>query len=401
MRTAHRVHLLGGQKIKWALDEDLLWARRALDGAARLTALPFSGIVHAAWWPAVLAAGPAALRDRFVVCFADNPPSFYLTRPGFREAAGRVNLWVARTGEAREQFEILRLPVAVAPYCADPGIFRPLGDDALIRRELGIPDGAFVIGNFHRDSEGADLTRPKKQKGPDLFLQIARELKPRVPRLVVLLAGPRRHWLRRALADEGIPTVFHGRDTGEDDDFGVNILSREMLNRLYQALDVCVISSRWEGGPYSVLEALFAGRPVISTPVGTARDVLDPCAIFESPGAAANLLATHCQSGSLWPSARASRDRVLTSHSADALKLALQKIYASIPAQNPSPAQAVRSFVGSLTRRWGGGFQPASGFGEFPRSSEDGFVFWPAPGVPGSTDRLAACASSIADCSNP
>ena len=77
---------------------------------------------------------------------------------------------------------------------------------------------------------------PKMQKGPDLFLEIARGLRERVPALVVLLAGPRRHWLRRALEQAGLRVVFHGKDTGDADDYEVNILTREELNRLYEHL---------------------------------------------------------------------------------------------------------------------------------------------------------------------
>ena len=40
------VHFAGDQKIKWALDEDLRWARKALDGNLRLTSAWQSRIVH-------------------------------------------------------------------------------------------------------------------------------------------------------------------------------------------------------------------------------------------------------------------------------------------------------------------------------------------------------------------
>lgn len=167
--TRH-VHLAGWQKIAWALDEDLRWARTALEGRVVFSDLPRARIVLAAWWPAIEAIGERALRGKTVVCFADNPPAFYLTRPGFAQVANRVDLWVARSCEAVHQFQTLGLPVAQVPYCVDPEIFRPLPDGSSIRRELDIPPDAFVFGNFHRDSEGSDLTRPKVQKGADVFL---------------------------------------------------------------------------------------------------------------------------------------------------------------------------------------------------------------------------------------
>lgn len=328
-----RVHLAGWQAIRWALDEDLVWAERSLRGAVRWSSLPTAEIVHAAWWPTLLSLPPGCLGGKTVVCFADNPPAFYLTQAGFERAAERVDLWIARTSEAAAQFRQLGLRVELAPYCVDREIFRPLSDRESIREQLGIASGAFVIGNFHRDSEGADLRRPKVQKGPDLFLEIVRSVFERRPETVVLLAGPRRHWLCGALERAGIPMVFGGTRPGGDDDFSTNILSREKLNRLYQALDVCLISSRWEGGPYSVLEALAAGVPVVSSPVGTCRDVLPGAALYESTAAAADILS------------RGELPRVAfpESHTAEALRKALLGIYGGLPVRRAGASEIVRS----------------------------------------------------------
>jgi glycosyltransferase involved in cell wall biosynthesis len=330
------VHLAGWQKIAWALDEDLRWARAALDGRVRFTSLPRAGIVLAAWWPALEALGPAALRGKSVVCFADNPPAFYLTRPGFAKVADRVDLWIARSSEAVNQFQALGLPVARVPYCVDPDIFRPLDNRAGIRRELGLAEDAFVIGNFHRDSEGADLSRPKVQKGADLFLEIARALRERVPQTVVLLAGPRRHYLLRHLEAAGVPVCFAGEKPGAADDYARNILDRPALNRLYQALDVCVVSSRWEGGPYSVLETVLSGRPVISTPVGMPRDVVPASCLFETPEQAVTLLERQARDGMLDMSDRA---KIQERHSLDALRSSLTAALQPLP-QGPASLAA-------------------------------------------------------------
>lgn len=330
------VHFAGGQKIAWALDEDLRWAREALTGRIRESGMASARIVHAAWWPALVAIGEAALEGKAVVCFADNPPAFYLTQPGFEWAARRVDLWIARSREAAGQFASLGLRVVQVPYCIDPQVFRPLPDRLSIRRECSLADDAFVIGNFHRDSEGGNLGKPKAQKGPDIFLEIARALHRRVPRTVVLLAGPRRHWLRHALEGAGIPYRFVGQ-TLEADDYEINILDRAQLNRLYQALDACVISSRWEGGPYSVLEALFAGRPVLSTPVGMARDALPDEALYRSVEEAVDRLE------SLPTSGQSTREEALRNYSLDQMRTGLLAAYANLPTGGVSLSSALRS----------------------------------------------------------
>ena len=332
----------GGQGIGWALDEDLDRARAALGDRVGLVPFGRAPLVHSAWWPPIVSAGPAPFRGKSLVCFADNPPAFYLTRPGFEQAASRVDLWVARSSEAVAQFRELGLPVAFAPYCLDDGVFFPLRAEerTALRSRLGFAPEDFVVGNFHRDSIQRNVRLPKMQKGPDLFLEVVERARMRIPHLRVLLAGPRRHWLRSALNERGIPTTFAG-EAREDDDFPLNVLPRAELNRLYSVLDAVVISSRWEGGPYSALEALAAGRPVLSTPVGMAADVL-PGWIFKSPDQAAELLDRIAQGTADFA---ALRERAAREHSPQALGVALERAYAPL---NASPWRTVSAALSSV-----------------------------------------------------
>jgi len=351
-----RVNFFGGQGIGWALDEDLVRARVALGDGVEVGSFAGSGIVLSAWWPPVVRMGRRALEGKVVVCFADNPPAFYLTRPGFEEAAGRVDLWIARSGEAFGQFRELGLEAKLVPYAVDAEIFRPLGavERGEIRGELGFEDGDFVIGNFHRDSLGADLRFPKAQKGADVFAEIAAVAAAKIPNLRVLLAGPRRHWLRGELARRGVRCLFRGAEV-VGDDFGVNVLGRRELNRLYAALDVAVISSRWEGGPYSVLEAIFAGRPVISTRVGMASDLLGPW-LYDSVDEAVALLAKIAGGGF---EIRGIRQRAGYSHSSVSLGGALAEALLPMSRDSPGWVEVGRSFWWSGWSRAHAGFRGA------------------------------------------
>jgi len=351
----HRWHvcLSGWLDVPWALDEDLSWVKRSLSGTCVWSSLPFARILHAAWPIAIGGLPAGALKGKYVVCQADNPPSFYLGTREFEHVVPRVDLWIARSQEAVAQFRLLGLPVAFVPYAVDPAIFRPLDNASEIRHALGIPQEAFVIGNFHRDSEGGDLAKPKKQKGPDLFLEIARRLHARVPETVVLLAGPRRHWLLRALRAAGVPTVFAGEEPGEEDDYRRNILPRSRLNELYQALDVCLVSSRWEGGPYSVLEALAAGRDVVSTPVGVARDVLPPECLCSSVDDAVQILTDRARGGSPGPLCREAARRAAKSHGPGAVRDAYLAVYEKLPRGGVSMTSALGSAFHAAASRLG------------------------------------------------
>jgi hypothetical protein len=168
----------------------------------------------------------------------------------------------------------------------------------------------------------------------------------------VLLAGPRRHWLLNALRSAEIPVVFAGEDTGERDDYPQNILSRARLNELYQALDVCVVSSRWEGGPYSVLESLAAGCSVISTPVGTSRDVLPDECLFNTADRAVGLLESAAGSDFLEKFCSAAASKTATTHGPQAVGRALREIYAGLPTGSPGATHTMRSAAGWIAGRF-------------------------------------------------
>ncbi len=270
----------------WAIDEDLRLLREALGGQVTEASLATANSVVAVWWWKLLRIPPRKLSHRYVIALADNPPFRYIRHPSFIQGVELVDLWVGRSSESVRQFEALGLPVVYAPYAVDLNLFRPLEDRVALREsflnEHSIPHDRYLIGNFHRDTEGGPAGGPKIQKAPEVFLKLAVGLRERGVPVHVVLAGPRRHWLRRALGDAAVPFTFVGDPSLEGDDYPANILERSKLNQLYNAIDLYCITSRWEGGPHSVLEAGAAGCPVISTPVGVAADLLPPARLFNS-----------------------------------------------------------------------------------------------------------------------
>jgi glycosyltransferase involved in cell wall biosynthesis len=52
------------------------------------------------------------------------------------------------------------------------------------------------------------------------------------------------------------------------------LASREELGRAYREVDVCLVTSRQEGGPKSALEAMASGVPFVSTRVGQAAELV-------------------------------------------------------------------------------------------------------------------------------
>jgi glycosyltransferase involved in cell wall biosynthesis len=325
-----KVHFTAGDGKGWALDEDLRQIRLALKGMIRETATVEAEVIHAPFWQNLGMVAPEILKRSFVIAHADNPPFFYLKQPEFLAGQQQVDLWVARSREALEQFEALGLPVIHIPYTIDPGLFFPINDKAALRREFGIPEKDYVIANFHRDTEGADLRVPKVQKNPEFMMAILRRLKEGGIPFHVLLAGPRRHWIRASLRAAGIPFTFVGKEV-EGDDFGINILDRATLNRLYNAADLYLIPSRWEGGPQSAMEAAACRCKILSVPIGVGRDILEPKSLFRSSTEAMQRLADDIRGGELNSTVQIQSERWKASHTTATLKQGLLKLYRQIP----------------------------------------------------------------------
>lgn len=131
------------------------------------------------------------------------------------------------------------------------------------RNRLGIPQSTFVVGSFQKDGNGwGEGNEPKLIKGPDVFVDAMRMLKHTVPELVVLLSGPARGYVKQGLKKHNIPFIHHYVEHYPD------------VADLYRALDVYVVSSRQEGGPKAVLEAMATGVPLVTTKVGQAADLV-------------------------------------------------------------------------------------------------------------------------------
>jgi glycosyltransferase involved in cell wall biosynthesis len=138
------------------------------------------------------------------------------------------------------------------------------------RQQLGIDRAAFVV---------VSVGRLTAIKNPALVLQaLARCPEP----VIAVLAGDGE--LRGGLEDLaktlGVAgrTIFPGRV--------------EDANAIYRAADVVALTSRAEGAPIAIMEAMGCALPVIATSVGGVPDLLDPsCGILINDGDADALAA--------------------------------------------------------------------------------------------------------------
>lgn len=178
-----------------------------------------------------------------------------------------INRWLARRTariiavSAPVRNDILRYDgvdpskVVVIPNGVDPGRFDIPLTRAEARERLGISAEHFLIGTVGRLEE---------QKGLRYLLDAVRVLRERGKNAFLLVAGSGREEarLREQATRGGI----------EDAVFFLG--ARRDVAELYRAMDVFALSSLWEGGPITLLEAMASGLPVVATPVGIVPEIV-------------------------------------------------------------------------------------------------------------------------------
>jgi glycosyltransferase involved in cell wall biosynthesis len=188
-----------------------------------------------------------------------------------RSACRRFNAVVAVSRPIAA--ELVRAGVARDRVHVVPNAWRewqpPLSRDEA-RRRLGVSNDEFLIGWVGRLSG---------EKGPDVLVRAMPYL--RIPRAVACFigAGPERGTLAELARQLGVPDQI--RWPGELLEAG----------RLFPGFDVFVLTSRTEGTPIVLFEAMAAEVPIIATRAGGVPDtVADSDALLvppEDPGALA------------------------------------------------------------------------------------------------------------------
>jgi glycosyltransferase involved in cell wall biosynthesis len=132
----------------------------------------------------------------------------------------------------------------------------PVAARAAARESLGLAPEGPVVGI---------VGRLAPQKAPADFLRAAALIAREVPAATFLVVGdgPLRSDLERLAGELGL-------------DRQVRFLGfRDDVPRVLAALDVFALTSLWEGLPFTVLEAMRAGTPVVATEVNGVSDVVE------------------------------------------------------------------------------------------------------------------------------
>lgn len=338
-----RIFMVGRDFHGWALDTEFDMTKKALERFAEVVDAPDDADVAHTVWPEQTFI-PFDLEDGVgglpLIAALNNDPWRLAQHPDYLDFADRHYTVVAQSHMAAAKSRAMGLdPVYEVPLIADFDTYNAIEpDDPVLdafAERWDIPREKYLIGLFQRDSSGDDLDRIRVQKGTDVFLASVRDVVRREggDRVHIVIGGPRRHWLRRRLQDEGIPYTYVGEETDEDDNL-TNHLDDETMNLLFNIVDLYFIPTRWEGAPRQLLNVTSCRRKLLSMPVGAVPDLLEPECIVDDVVAAADKILHDIRHDSLAPMVPVHAKRVEERHSVAAAAPAWEKVYADVLAED-------------------------------------------------------------------
>jgi glycosyltransferase involved in cell wall biosynthesis len=146
--------------------------------------------------------------------------------------------------------------LSLIPNGIDTEVFKSIPHSQRFRTALGLSPEVPLVGF---------VGRLAWEKGPDEFLRVAARVHSRRPALHFVLVGegPLQEQLIQLVHELGLEDCVHLAGLWED------------MTEVYSALDALVVTSRSEGMPLAVLEAMACERPVIAMAVGGVAEIIE------------------------------------------------------------------------------------------------------------------------------
>ena len=190
------------------------------------------------------------------------------------------------------------------------------------RRLLGLPTGVPVVGT---------VAVFKPQKAPLDFVAVAQRVAAASPeaRFVMVGDGELRQAAERAVASASLSDRFLFAGW------------RAEIPDILRAFDVFLLTSRWEGLPKVVPQALLSGVPVVATAVDGTREIVEDgrdgflCAPGDVAGLADRVVRVLSGSSGIDPGTK--RDRILREFDQEEMVRAQERLYAELLAGKGAP----------------------------------------------------------------
>lgn len=182
---------------------------------------------------------------------------------------------------------LCRLPKVKRVACVSRSIAKIAEAAGVPREKIAVVPNAIATRRMHEDARSIFRTEPmapivgfigrlRVEKGPDIFLACLRQIRREMPqaRAVILGDGPDRQLMEQAIRDFGLEGAVEL--IGYVDD----------VTSWLRRIDVLILSSRTEGTPIVLLEAMQAGVPIAAFAVGGVPELLNngTCGLLADPG---------------------------------------------------------------------------------------------------------------------
>ncbi|MCJ8347132.1 hypothetical protein MJH12_16445 [bacterium] len=289
-----RILIIGSDNTGWSIDQDRQNTINAFN-AIKLSLVnnPITNhIFYFVWWNICLGRRYKIYKLIFPwknwVAVVTNDMNHQVAE--FLKAKKLIDHWVcANQSQIKflQENGICPSKIFYQPFHVRENIFTQLVLDKVeLCKELNINyqliENKVLIGSFQRDTL-LNLKEEKWQKNPQQIVDAFKKLDKK--KYLLILAGPRRHFLVNQCKVHNIPYLFIGDESYMNqklDDNHVNNLSPNKINLLYNLIDTYLISSKSEGGPKAVIESALTKTAILSTSIGMAPDLLHPECIYHS-----------------------------------------------------------------------------------------------------------------------
>jgi hypothetical protein len=159
-----------------------------------------------------------------------------------------------------EKLGLFKIPIITRYLWIKDPQFYYINEKDKLKKKYGINEKSYIIGNFQNE---------KRSKAPEIFLKIVLDMIENGKKIEVILCGRNREFLIENFNKMGIKYHYF------------NMVPYQTINELYNCLDLYIITSRYEGGPRSIIECALTKTPVISTKVGIAPEFMDKNSLFD------------------------------------------------------------------------------------------------------------------------
>lgn len=204
-----------------------------------------------------------------------------------------------------------------------------------VRKNLGLAADRIAVGFVGRMDD---------QKAPERLIAAARRLLPEMPSLVFVMVGdgPKRRDLEQALEQAGLGDRVHWLGT---------VNARQCM----PAFDILAVPSLYEGFAYVMIEALYAGLPIVSTPVGGSHETIEPGVngfivphgdIGELAGAIRRLVGEPALRAAMGEASRARTEHFSVLRMVDAIEGLYRRIARSLSTEPNTSLQSAPFFEG-------------------------------------------------------